>query len=53
VALELALLYATLATLEALLILGYGTLARLRVPFVEGAAFVVAGAIWFSAGPLL
>jgi hypothetical protein len=46
-------LYAVWLCVEALLMLGYGMLLRLRVPFFGGAAFFVAGVLWLSIDPLL
>lgn len=45
--------YALLLCGEALLLLGYGLLRQLRVPFFGGAAFFVAGVIWLSVDPLM
>lgn len=46
-------LYGAMLCVEALLVLGYGLLARLRVPFLGGAGFFVAGVLWLSVDPLL
>ncbi len=37
---------------ESLLMLGYGVLLRLRVPFIGGIAFFVLGVLWMSANAL-
>jgi hypothetical protein len=37
---------------EALLLLSYGTLRKLRVPFFGGALFVTVGVVWLSVDPL-
>lgn len=42
------LTYSLLLFGEALLVTAYGALARLRVPFLGGIAFFVAGVIWMS-----
>jgi hypothetical protein len=44
--------YAVLLCAESLLVLGYGTLLKLRVPFLGGSAFFVAGVLWLSVDPL-
>jgi len=46
-------LYALLLCGEALALLGYGVLRKLRVPFFGGAAFFVAGVLWLSVDPLM
>jgi hypothetical protein len=46
-------LYTLWLCVEALLLLGYGVLARLRVPFLGGGAFFIGGVLWFAVGPLL
>jgi hypothetical protein len=46
-------LYAVLLCGEALALLGYGVLRKLRVPFFGGAAFFVAGVLWLSVDPLM
>jgi hypothetical protein len=46
-------LYALLLCGEALALLGYGVLRKLRVPFFGGTAFFVAGVLWLSVDPLL
>lgn len=45
-------LYTLLLCGQALLVLAYGALARLRVPFISGIAFFVAGVLWLSVDPL-
>jgi hypothetical protein len=45
-------LYAAVLCLESLAFVAYGTLAKLRVPFVGGIAFFVAGVVWLSLDPL-
>jgi hypothetical protein len=45
-------LYAAVLCLESLAFVAYGTLAKLRVPFVGGIAFFVAGVLWLSLDPL-
>lgn len=45
---EGGLTYSLLLFGEALLVAAYGALARLRVPFLGGIAFFVAGVIWMS-----
>ncbi|HEU5098896.1 MAG TPA: hypothetical protein VFU22_07755 [Roseiflexaceae bacterium] len=46
-------IYAAWLCVEALLLLGYGMLRQLRVPFFGGAAFFVAGVLWLSVDPLM
>jgi len=46
-------LYAVLLCGQALALLGYGVLRKLRVPFFGGAAFFVAGVLWLSVDPLM
>jgi hypothetical protein len=46
-------LYAVLLCGEALALLAYGVLRKLRVPFFGGAAFFVGGVVWLSVDPLL
>jgi hypothetical protein len=46
-------LYAVWLCVEALVLLGYGTLRQLRMPFFGGAAFFVAGVLWLSVDPLM
>jgi hypothetical protein len=48
----IALGYNTLLCIEALLLIGYGTLCRLRVPFVGGGVFFVFGVLWLAVEPL-
>ncbi len=45
--------YAAWLCVEALLLLGYGVLAKLRAPFLGGVAFFVAGVLWLSVDPLM
>jgi hypothetical protein len=45
--------YAAWLCVESLLLLGYGVLAKLRAPFLGGAAFFVAGVLWLSLDPLM
>jgi uncharacterized membrane protein len=45
--------YAAWLCVEALALLGYGVLAKLRAPFVGGLVFFVIGVLWLSADPLL
>ena len=45
--------YAAWLCAEALLLLGYGVLAKLRAPFIGGVAFFVMGVLWLSADPLM
>lgn len=45
--------YAAWLCLEALLMLGYGVLRKLRAPFLGGAGFFVAGVLWLSVDPLM
>lgn len=47
------MLYALGLCGESLLLLGYGVLRKLRVPFVGGIAFFVAGVVWLSIDPLM
>ncbi len=44
--------YALWLCAEALIVIGYGMLLRLRVPFVGGIAFFVAGSLWIAVKPL-
>ncbi len=45
--------YAAWLCVEALALLGYGVLAKLRAPFIGGVAFFVMGVLWLSADPLM
>jgi len=45
---ENGLLYSVVLFGEALLVAAYGTLLRLRVPFVGGVGFFVAGVLWMT-----
>jgi hypothetical protein len=45
--------YATALCAASLAVLGYGVLAQLRVPFLGGASFFVAGVLWLSVDPLM
>jgi hypothetical protein len=49
----LALGQTTLLCGEALLLLAYGMLARIRVPFLGGLVFFVLGVLWLGIDPLL
>jgi hypothetical protein len=46
-------MYAAGMCVEALLLLGYGVLAKLRAPFLGGVGFFVAGVLWLSVDPLM
>ena len=49
---EQSQLYAVALCAESLVLLGYGTLRQLRVPFVGGALFFITGVLWLSVDPL-
>lgn len=50
---RVAMGYAVALCGESLLLLGYGVLRKLRVPFVGGMIFFVVGVIWLSIDPLM
>lgn len=45
--------YALWLCVEALFMLGYGVLAKLRVPFIAGIAFFSSAVLWLSVDPLM
>jgi hypothetical protein len=45
-------LYAVALCCESLVVLGYGTLRKLRVPFGGGGVFFVLGVLWLSVDPI-
>ncbi|MFP4440760.1 MAG: SCO7613 C-terminal domain-containing membrane protein [Chloroflexaceae bacterium] len=47
-----SLSYGTWLCVEALLVLGYGMLRKLRVPFLGGILFFILGVLWLSIDPL-